>query len=72
MSKSSVLTVGTFNRVRQQDRIVDTTPLNQRDDLCLRSPQKLKFSGTLIGAQEPLSGNRVQRYKKKLIYASVL
>ena len=45
MTKSSVLTVGTFIRVRQQDRNVDTTPLNQRDDLCLRSPQKLKFSG---------------------------
>ena len=35
-------------RVRQQDRDVDIAPLNQRNDLCLRSPQKLKFSGTPI------------------------
>ena len=30
-------------RVRQQDRDIDTAPLNRWDDLCLRSPQKIKF-----------------------------
>ena len=46
LSTISELAVYIAHRVRQQDCDDDTTPLNRRNNLCLRSPQKLKFSGT--------------------------
>ena len=35
-------------RVRQQDRDVDTAPLNQRDDLCLRSHIHKRYAGLCL------------------------
>ena len=41
--KGCELAVYIAHRVRQQDCEDDTTPLNRKNNLCLRSPQKLKI-----------------------------
>ena len=40
---------GISGRVRQQGRDVDTASLNQRDDLCLRSPHRKHYVGLRWG-----------------------
>ena len=47
--KGEELAVYIGHRVRQQDCENDTTPLNRRNNLCLRSPKKLKI---VLGPQK--------------------